>query len=176
MPGEAQADAARPPAPEGAGRLGNGPSSTREALIGFVASLIRLRREHPTFRRRDFFGGRTGAGAHGVRWLRPDGQDMTEAQWEDPQARCVGMLIGGAALSDTDRRGMRLTDDDFLLLFNAHHEDVEFLLPEGGDRPWLQRVDTTHPAPPARMTFPPGATYLLQGRSLAVLSRPMTEK
>ncbi len=80
----------------------------RKALVDFVARLIALRREHPTFRRSDFFGGRHGDRTHGVRWLHPDGFDMSESQWHDPHARCVGMFIDGAALPDTDRRGQRL--------------------------------------------------------------------
>ncbi len=34
------------------------PTPEREALLGFVRRLIALRRDHPSFRRRDFFQGR----------------------------------------------------------------------------------------------------------------------
>jgi isoamylase len=142
----------------------------REALIDFVASMIRLRQTHPSLHRRDFFAGRSGKDRADVRWLRPDGIEMAEAQWSEDFARCVGMLIAGGALADTDDRGRALVDDDFLLLFNAHHEDVGFVLPDPGRGNWSVKVDTAHvqgelPALAA------GASFALRARSLAALVR-----
>jgi isoamylase len=144
----------------------------QQSLITFVAELIRLRREHPTFHRRDFFRGH---GGNEVRWLRPDGIDMSEAQWHEEFARCVGMLISGTDLPDTDPYGVRLVDDDFLLLFNAHHEDVEFALPASPGAPWRICIDTARPQVDAvqgpRGTVVAEARYTLCGRSMVVLSR-----
>jgi len=146
----------------------------QEGLVDFVAQLIALRREHPTFRRSDFFGGRHGDLTHGVRWLHPDGFDMSESQWHDPQARCVGMFIDGAALPDTDRRGQRLADDHFLLLFNAHHEELGFLLPDLRiDLPWRACIDTFSAGAALRLSPPGGSRYPLRARSMAVLSCPI---
>jgi isoamylase len=145
----------------------------QDSLIDFVAHLIALRRAHPTFRRGDFFGGRRGERSHGVRWLHPEGFEMSEAQWDEPQARCVGMVIDGQALTDTDRLGRRLVDDHFLLLFNAHHEDRSFLLPDAGATvPWLSCIDTACADGELRRALPGASPYPLRARSLAVLTRP----
>jgi len=146
----------------------------REALVEFAADLIRLRRRHPSLHRRDFFAGRLGGQRADVRWLRPDGIEMEEAQWGEEYARCVGMLISGAALADTDARGRPLLDDDFLLLFNAHHEDVGFVLPAGAGAGWRVRVDTAAAAQPAGVAprrHDAGSEFPLGARSLAVLIR-----
>ena len=147
----------------------------QDGLIGFVARLIALRREHATFRRTDFFGARRGERAHGVRWLHVDGFELSQAQWDEAHARCVGMLIDGTALHDTDRQGRPLVDDDFLLLFNAHHEDLGFLLPElGAGAPWQVCIDTASPTTGLRPRLPGASRYALRGRSMAVLMRPRT--
>jgi isoamylase len=150
-----------------------------EAMIEFVARLIRLRRAHPTFRRRAFYGARHGgatdaSAGHEVRWLRPDGGEMSEAQWGEDFARCVGMLIDGSALPDTDERGARLIDDDFLLLFNAHHEDVAFTLPASPEGAGYTVVlDTARPEQASEIAEKAAVrepSFALRARSLVVLS------
>jgi glycogen operon protein len=116
----------------------------REDLAAFVARMIAFRRRHPALRRRDFFAGRTAGQRADVRWLRPDGHEMTEAQWDEHFAKCIGMLIVGSAMADTDDRGAPLVDDDLLLLFNAHHEDVTFALPPPAAG-WTVEIDTAEP-------------------------------
>jgi glycogen operon protein len=174
------------------------PTPEGQALTDFVARLIALRKQHPTFRRRDFFGGHR-AGEHDVRWLRPDGADMGEAEWDEAFARCLGMCVAGKALADTDAYGVRLVDDDFLLLFNAHHEDVAFVVPTYDGAAWTLQIDTADDGLPQEapagasvqasaiaaarqaetpehdgpLCFAPGESFPLRARSLAVLSRPV---
>ena len=66
---------------------------------------------------------------------------MTEADWKLPFARCVGMLMVGQRLAERDARGNPVIDDDLLLLFNAHHEAIEFTFPERAGR-WCCRLPT----------------------------------
>ncbi|HEV8312890.1 MAG TPA: glycogen debranching protein GlgX, partial [Burkholderiaceae bacterium] len=96
-------------------------TSERAALLGFVQRLLRLRRAHPSLRRRDFFEGRPllGGRLKDVLWIRPDGQEMTSEEWEHEHARCLGMYLAGAAIDDVGRHGRPIDDDDFLVLFNA---------------------------------------------------------
>ena len=101
-------------------------------------------------------------------------QHMGEAQWDEDSAHCVGMFISGKALADIDRFGRQLQDDDFLLLFNAHHEDVNFIIPDLPGQPWTVCVDTAVPAA-AATRLAPGVAFPLRGRSLVVLSRPAGE-
>jgi isoamylase len=147
----------------------------REALLEFTRRLVSLRRRHPSFRRREFFLGHpVGAGPlKDLLWLRPDGLEMTEAEWETDFARCLGMYLSGTALSGDDARGRPLRDDDFLLLFNAHHEDMDFRIPDIGDGAWQAVIDTSvETGVPTPQDWPPGATYTMKCRAMAVLTRP----
>jgi len=158
----------------------------RASLLGFVRRLIQLRREHPAFRRRDFFQGRPlhGGGVKDILWLRPDGGEMSDHEWEREHARCLAVYLAGDGLNEVDRRGRSLRDDDFLMLFNAHHEEIAFVLPSLPGEPWRCVLDTawsdgagcppgaSSAADPSRAASPPGASYALQGRSLSLLTRP----
>jgi glycogen operon protein len=97
----------------------------------FTKRLIALRKAHPVFRRRRFLHGieEEGSGMPDVWWFRPDGQRMTQADWDRPDGHVLGMFLNGEEIAANDRQGRRVVDDSFLLLFNAHHDDVEFTLP-----------------------------------------------
>ncbi len=142
-------------------------------LLNFTKKLIRLRREHPLFRRRHFFEGVEvdGTGRKDVTWLKPDGNEMTSEEWEKDFARCLGMWLNGDGLPETDERGRPLRDASFLVLFNAHHDRIDFALPQlaGGGR-WCAEVDTFNPlGEPGAQRVSPEATYPLEGRTLVVL-------
>jgi len=140
-------------------------------LLTFTRRLIQLRQKHPVFRRRRFFQGRQirGSEIKDVMWLKPNGHEMSEEEWSHGFARCLGMLLAGAALPDVDARNRPLRDENFLLLFNAHHEPIPFMLPQldNGHR-WRALLDTTEAAN-GHADFPSGTAYNLQGRSLALL-------
>jgi glycogen operon protein len=148
----------------------NGP---RRDLLAFTRLLIRLRREHPVFRRRQFFYGRHihGSEVKDLAWFRPDGKEMREENWRDPSARCLGLRLAGDAIEEVDPRGDRIVDDTFLMLLNAHHEPVPFLLP--AHRPgvrWEVVLDTRAPGGTRRQRpLKGGEPYDLETRSLALL-------
>ena len=147
-------------------------------LLAFVQRLINLRKRHPIFRRRHFFQGRPikGANIKDVLWLNPAGHEMSEDEWRDSSIRCLGMFLSGQGLDETDERGRRLSDENFLVLLNAHHEDVEFVLPayRPGAR-WTAWMDTSREGGlrPAD-TYDSGASYPLQARSMVVLMERRT--
>jgi glycogen operon protein len=126
-------------------------------LLEFVTGLLKLRKRHPLFRRRTY------PKPEDTTWLTPEGRHMTEQDWKLPFARCLGMLMVGQRLAERDEHGNPILDDDLLLLLNAHHDAVEFVLPEGA---WVVRLDTSANA------LSPGKTYPLQARSLVLLARP----
>ncbi|MGD0268479.1 MAG: glycogen debranching protein GlgX [Candidatus Sulfotelmatobacter sp.] len=142
-------------------------------LLAFVQRMINLRKRHPVFRRRRFFQGRPikGANVKDVLWLNPKGSEMSEDEWRDASVRCLGMFLAGQGLEETDERGRKVGDENFLVLLNAHHEDVAFTLPAFHPGfvwgAWMDtsRDDGLHPAG----TYDSGAVYPLQARSLAVL-------
>ena len=96
-------------------------------LLAFVQRMINLRKRHPVFRRKRFFQGRPikGANVKDVLWLNPAGHEMSEDEWRDPSVRCLGMFLSGQGLDETDERGRKVGDENFLVLLNAHHEDVD---------------------------------------------------
>jgi isoamylase len=126
-------------------------------LLEFVTGLLKLRKRHPLFRRRTY------PKPEDTTWLTPEGRDMTEQDWKLPFARCLGMLMVGQRLAERDEHGNPILDDDLLLLLNAHHDAVEFVLPEGA---WAVLLDTSANA------LSSGKTYPLQARSLVLLARP----
>ncbi|MGA2354126.1 MAG: glycogen debranching protein GlgX [Terriglobales bacterium] len=142
-------------------------------LLAFVQRMINLRKKHPVLHRRRFFQGRPikGANVKDVLWLKPNGQEMNEEEWRDPGVRCLGMFLSGQGLDETDERGRKLSDENFLILLNAHHEDAPFTLPEfhPGAR-WSAWMDTSREAGlrPAE-THDASGPYPLQARSLVVL-------
>ncbi|MBC6462995.1 glycogen debranching protein GlgX [Actinomadura sp. HBU206391] len=133
--------------PEGA-PPSNGSHARDVAELEFVRTLSRLRRDHPVFRRRRFFQG-PQSGRDGVRdiaWLTPTGEDMTDEDWNTGYAKSLGVFLNGDAITEPGPRGQRVRDDSFLLLINAHSEDISFTLPgsEFGER-WEFALDTAHP-------------------------------
>jgi isoamylase len=126
-------------------------------LLEFVRTIINLRKRHPLFRRRTY------PKPQDTTWLTPEGREMTEQDWGLPFARCLGMLMVGQRLAERDEHGNPVLDDDLLLLLNAHHDAVEFVLPEGE---WTGLLDTSSNAISSKKTYP------LQARSLALLARP----
>jgi isoamylase len=96
---------------------------------------------------------------------------MTDDDWKAGFAKSLGVFLNGDALPDPNPRGRRLRDDSFLLLFNAHHEDVTFVLPgrEWGRR-WVTEL-TTVSDPGVRKPKAAGAKVIVAGRSVQVLRR-----
>src|SRR4029453_10845206 len=106
-------------------------SRTAKAQVEFTRRLIRLRLGHPVFHRRGFFQGRRIAGSEvkDLSWFRPDGKEMTDEEWTNGSTRCLGLRLAGDAIEEVDRAGESIRDDTFLLLLNAHHEPIDFVLP-----------------------------------------------
>ncbi|HEY7890158.1 MAG TPA: glycogen debranching protein GlgX [Steroidobacteraceae bacterium] len=146
--------------------------SERQEFLEFTCRLIALRRRHPVFSRRRFLQGDsvTADGLREIIWLNPDGGEMTGAEWDVPFARCVGLYLAGAAIERRDRRGRLVTDNNFVLLCNAHHEPIPFRLSAPlAEKVWWTVLDTAAAEPFAQHRLEPATPYPLQGRSLALL-------
>jgi isoamylase len=149
------------------------PQTEDRNLLAFVQRMINLRKRHPVFRRRRFFQGRPikGADVKDVLWLNSSGKEMSEDEWRDPSVSCLGMFLAGQGLDETDERGRKIGDENFLVLLNAHHEDVAFTLPAFhlGAR-WSGWMDTSREGGLRLVeTYDAGTAYPLQARSLVVL-------
>ncbi len=139
----------------------------------FTRRVLRIRREYPVFRRRNFFQGRAirGRGVRDLLWLMPEGREMHDQEWALCFARCLGVFFSGDALNEADWRGRPIMEESFLILINAHHEPIDFHLPSfHGGFGWLTLLDTTHEQglPPSGR-LPTTSPFRLTGRSLALL-------
>ncbi len=144
-------------------------------LLNFVKQLIALRKAHPSFRRRRFFEGHNikDQGVKDIVWINPNGHEMSDKQWNKLSfAHCLGMYLAGLAIDEYDEHGKRISDDDFLLLLNAHHEEVDFQIPDiNGVQRWKVLIDTVDAALPSDApTWKSGDDYPLQSRSLVLLT------
>ena len=149
------------------------PDKIDNELLAFVRRLIALRRDHPVLRRRSFFQGRRikGAGIKDIVWLQPDGREMTDQEWNQQFARSLGVLLSGEAADELDERGKLIHDSTFVILMNAHHEEVPFSLPSlaSGMR-WVALIDTScQTSRSPGLQYDAGTIYSLQARSLALL-------
>jgi glycogen operon protein len=146
----------------------------RTRLLAFVRRIVALRHAHPAFRRRHFFEGRPLAGteAKDIAWLKPDGAEMTEQEWNVGFARCLGVYLDGRRLGESDARGRDVTDDDFIVLFNAHDGPIPFTLPAFAGDGWLVLLDTARDDGLLQDgTFSGDQAYPLEGRSLVLLQK-----
>ena len=120
-----------------------------ENLHDFTRRLIAIRKNHPVFRRRRFLaGGPLGADVQDrdIAWLVPSGELMTQGDWDFAFGKALQVYLNGNQIIEPDQRGQRVTDDSFLLMFNAFHEDIEFTLPPKNlGAKWEVLIDTTEP-------------------------------
>jgi len=147
----------------------------KDRLLQFFTRVIRIRREHPIFHRRNFFQGRPirGSDIKDVIWLTPKGEEMTDAEWREAHARSLAVYLSGQGLSETDEKGRAVTDDTFIVLFNSHDEQVFFRLPEFPRAArWLMVMDTAyeHGLALGGVT-PAGGVYTAAARSIVLLQQ-----
>jgi glycogen operon protein len=144
-------------------------------LFEFTRRVIRLRHEHPAFRRRGWFKGRPlrGKGISDIAWLRVDGEPMSEEDWQQGFVKSLMVFLNGDQLHELDADGKRVRDASFLLLFNAHYEPLDFTLPPASfGEHWTVVVDTATEVGERDATFTPATTARVEGRSVIVLTRP----
>ena len=143
-------------------------------FLEFVRTAIRVRHDQPVLQRRKWFRGRPirGSEVKDISWLDPAGNEMSDEAWNAGFVKCLGVRLAGDAIGDVDERGEPIVGDTLLLLLNAHHEAIDFLLPgTGPEQEWERVLDTTddHAEP---LHWKPGQAYPLRERSLAVLRIP----
>jgi isoamylase len=140
----------------------------------FTAQLVALRTAHPIFRRQRFFQSRPirGSNIDDIAWLRPDGQQMSNDDWNTGYARSVAIFLNGNGMPDRDEVGQRIVDASFLLLINAHHQPITFTVPgEEYGRTWQIVINTADPllASSRRRPPSPGSRQRVPARAMLVL-------
>jgi glycogen operon protein len=143
----------------------------QKAFLEFVRRLTALWKEHPVFRRRDFFLGRPlrGKAIKDVSFFSPSGEEMDDETWGAGYVKCLGFRLAGDQIGDVDERGEPIEGETFLLLLNAHHEPIPFQLPvTRATHVWETVFDTAADKQEAAC-IEGGQEYKLRERSLAVL-------
>ncbi len=143
----------------------------KESLLDFTARLIGLRKAHPNLRRRKFFQDRSIHNTEGrdIAWYGTDGGELPDSEWSEGWIRALGLLLNGKTLGTVDAAGEPLTDDSFLLLLNAHHEPVTFVLPPAPEEGnWQMIIDTNRLGDPFETSQMVGELELA-GQSVTLL-------
>jgi isoamylase len=144
-------------------------------LLAFTRKVSMLRKDHPVFRRRRFFAGtpiRSGAQVRDIAWLTPAGQEMTPKDWGTAFGRSITVFLNGEAIPEPDARGFPVVDDSFVLCFNGHEDELDFVVPEGNyGKEWAACLDTADPAGETSLVVRGGEKISLVGRSVIVLRR-----
>jgi isoamylase len=147
-----------------------------EDLLEFTKQVIRLRADHPTFRRRRFFNGRPvrreeGAPVPDIDWVTPGGDRMTEDDWDAAYAKSIAVYLNGHGIRETDERGEPIVDNCFFLAFNAHDEPMDFTLPAAEyASSWTVVLDTAETGEPEADELKPGETVTVGARAMVALS------
>ncbi len=142
----------------------------QERLHEFTQRLIRLRQEHPVFRRTSFLvGDGATAGLPDAWWFRPDGRKMTKRDWDGANGPRLGVYLNGKALGTRTARGEPVVDDSFLILFNAHHEETSFTIPPKRFGARWELELTTADSGDGPASYAPRDQVALMPRSITIL-------
>ena len=147
----------------------------QEEQVAFVKRLAELRHRYGILRRNRFMTGELvpNLNVKDVTWINATGDEMRPEDWGDGNMKCFGMLVDGRArVSGVQRRG---TDVTMLIVMNAHHDVVQFTLPDcTGGKGWDLVLDSNDPklgteeVPAERFAI--GETYDVTGTSLVLFA------
>ena len=147
--------------------------ASQQEMLAFVSKMIHLRLSHPVLHRRRFFSGRTPGDPVDkipqAEWFDHTGSIMDMADWQNTHAFSVMIYLNGSDIPEVDWYGNQMVDNDFILIFNAHYEPIQFTLPdERYGKKWKLVVDTHNPDGP-ELNYEAGFAITAQSRSFLLL-------
>lgn len=141
-------------------------------LLEFCRRLINFRKDHPVFHRRGWFQGRAihGSDVGDIAWFTLEGERMAEEEWGFGPAKSLGVFLNGEAIPNPNPRGEPVTDHNFYVIFNAHHEPLNFTLPgiDWGEW-WVKELDSRAGWLEEGSSIKAGTQIKVEARSLVVL-------
>ncbi len=144
-------------------------------LLEFTRKATALRTNHPVFRRRRFFDGepiRSGDEVRDIAWLTPAGKEMQHQDWGGEFGKSVAVFLNGEAIPEPNARGERVVDDSFLMCFNAHDHEVDFVIPSDEyASEWTAVLDTTDATGSVSLVVHDGDEVSLPARALLVFRK-----
>src|SRR5260370_6145783 len=101
------------------------------AQLEFARKIIQFHKQHPVFRCRKWFQGRSirGNDVSDLAWFSPDGEQRSHADWGGGSAQRLGVFLSGDEIPGVDEAGRRIVDDSFYMIFNTGWEPMQFTLP-----------------------------------------------
>lgn len=147
-------------------------------LLDFTRKLIHLRTKHPIFRRRRWFMGQPvrGSGLDDIAWFLPEGTEMTEENWNHDYAKSLGVYLNGRGIRTAGPKAEHILDDSFYIIFNAHYEGLDYLLPpEKYGINWVKILDSTVDKIPEDEVFKAGDTVRVESYATLVFENPIFE-
>jgi isoamylase len=115
-------------------------------LLDFTRKLIQFSKKHRVFRRKKWFKGRPsrGIGPDDITWFQPNGKLMRGENWSHGFAKSLGVFLNGKEIHALGPKGEPVVDDNFYLVFNAHHDVLPFTLPPPRfGKKWMKLLDTS---------------------------------
>ena len=149
--------------------------SSDQELIEFTREVIALRTNHPAFCRRKWFQGQPikGHGVEDIAWFLPDGTEMTEEHWNTSYAKSLAVYLNGRGIHTLSSKGEPIVDDSFYVIFNAHHEPLDYYIPSDKyGKHWKKILDTFEGKMKGGKSYKPGDHLKVEGRSIIVLLNP----
>ncbi len=146
-----------------------------EELLTFTQQLIALRKDHPVFCRRRWFQGQPikGIGLEDIAWFLPDGTEMSEEHWTSDFAKSMAVFLNGRGIHTPGPKGEQIIDDNFYLIFNAHHETLEYKLPGAKyAKSWTRLLSTAEGKIEPGEVYPAESVIQVEGRSILLLQQP----
>jgi isoamylase len=102
-------------------------------------------------------------------WFTPTAGEMVPQDWEAGFGRSIAVFLNGDDIQGRNGRGERIVDVNFLLLFNAHDDSVDFTLPSDEySAAWEVVIDTAGTAADSAPRSS-GETLTVGAKSLVVL-------
>lgn len=107
-----------------------GHGERNEAFFEFARGVIAVRKSRPLLRQRNFLHGVHGNdGQPDVQWLRPDGGEMEDNDWQEAHAQSIAMLLSSER-------------EHILLLLNPSLDICQFSIPSSFSFNWRTLIDT----------------------------------
>jgi isoamylase len=146
-------------------------------LMRFTSKLIKLRKEHAAFSRKNWFNGEavTKSGVADIAWFLPDGSEMSEDNWNHDFAKSVAIFLNGLGLHSVNAEGNKIIDDSFYIIFNAHDQPLSYKLPANEyAKDWELLIDShKNPNEEVKGKFKAEDTIQVEGRSVVLLQHQL---
>lgn len=145
-------------------------SKEKQDLYMFVRKLNALRLNHTCFANLDVFSGEKVPENQrkDIEWLRPDGQEMQEHDWNNHTNHILACVINGknGQISQNPKSKNNIDDDFMILMCGNTYGVVDFKLPTPPNKQkWEIVFDTAN----AKKQINPNGTYSLEPYSYVLL-------